>query len=235
MVLAIAMHLILAAFLIYGVNWQTKAPAAVTVELINTLPPASAVSPAPTPEPAPPEPPKPEPKVEPKPEPKVESKPPPKPDIAIKDPKQKPPPKEPPKEEPPKPDPFQEQLRREAAQMNQRKLTAALDKEVANAKAVQTAAAQNKATADWLAKIRGKIRGNIVLPPEVKGNPETIFDVVQLPSGEIISTRLKKTSGNTALDAAIERAIIKSNPLPKPEQSELFRRDLELRFRPLED
>ena len=237
MVLAVAMHLILAAFLVYGVSWQTKAPEAVEVSLVSALPPQTAVTPAPTPEPPAPEPPKPEPKPEPKIEPKP-APPPPKPDIAVKDPKHKPP-KEPPKEdppkEPPKPDPFQEQLKREAAQMNQRKLTAALDKEVANAKAAQTASAQSKATADWLAKIRGKIRGNIVLPPEVKGNPETIFEVAQLPSGEIISARLKKSSGNTALDAAIERAIIKSNPLPKPEQGELFRRDLELRFRPLED
>jgi colicin import membrane protein len=236
MALAIAMHVLLAVFLIYGVNWQTKAPAAVEVELVSQLPPTptpAAVPPAPTPEPPKPEP-KPEPKIEPKPEPKP-APPPPKPDIAVKDPKQKPPPKEPPKVEPPKPDPFQEQLKREAAQMNQRKLAAALDQEVANAKAAQNTAARNKATADWLSKIRGKIRGKIVLPPDVKGNPEAIFDVVQLPSGEIISTRLKKSSGNQTLDAAIERAIINSSPLPKPEQSELFRRDLELRFRPLDD
>lgn len=225
MVLAVAMHVLLAAFLIYGVSWQTKAPAAVEVELVSQLPPTAptAVSPAPTPEPPPPEPPKPQP--EPKPAPKPA---PPKPDIAVKDPKPAP-------KETPKPDPFQEQLKREAVQMNQRKLAAALDQEVANAKAAQSAAANNKATADWLSKIRGKIRGNIVLPPDVKGNPEAIFDMVQLPSGEIISARLKKSSGNTALDAAIERAIIKSSPLPKPEQSELFRRDLELRFRPLDD
>lgn len=225
MVLAVAMHVLLAVFLIYGVNWQTKAPAAVEVELVSQLPP-TAVSPAPTPEPPPPEPPKFAP------EPKPEPKPPSKPDIAIKDPK--PEPKPTPKEAP-RPDPFQEQLKREATQMNQRKLAAVLDQEVANAKAAQTAAASNKATADWLSKIRGKIRGNIVLPPDVKGNPEAIFDMVQLPSGEIISARLKKSSGNTALDAAIERAIIKSSPLPKPDQSELFRRDLELRFRPLDD
>jgi len=58
---------------------------------------------------------------------------------------------------------------------------------------------------------------------------------VQLPSGEIISARLKRSSGNTALDAAIEHAILKSSPLPKPDQSEIFSRSLELHFRPLAD
>ncbi len=74
-----------------------------------------------------------------------------------------------------------------------------------------------------------------MVPPEVKGNPEAVFDVTQLPSGEIVTVRLKRSSGHGALDAAIERAILKSNPLPKPEPADLFSRSLELRFRPLED
>jgi colicin import membrane protein len=89
--------------------------------------------------------------------------------------------------------------------------------------------------ADYLSRIRGKIRGNIVLPPEVRGNPEAVFEVTQLPSGEIITARIKQSSGNPALDAAIERAILKSNPLPKPDKSDLFSRSLELRFRPLDE
>ena len=95
--------------------------------------------------------------------------------------------------------------------------------------------ADAKAIADYLSRIRGKIRGNIVLPPDVKGNPEAIFDVTQLPSGEIVTARLRRSSGNTALDEAIERAILKSNPLPKPEKSDLFSRTLELSFRPLDE
>jgi colicin import membrane protein len=56
--LAVAVHLLLAAFLFYGVSWQTKAPEAVEVELVRAAPdPAPApvaVPPAPTPEPPPP-------------------------------------------------------------------------------------------------------------------------------------------------------------------------------------
>ena len=47
----------------------------------------------------------------------------------------------------------------------------------------QAAAAAAKGLADWTDKIRRKIRGNIVLPPGVVGNPEAIFDVSVLPDG----------------------------------------------------
>jgi colicin import membrane protein len=161
--------------------------------------------------------------------------PPPKPDIAIKE-KEKPKPP-PPKVEPapPRVDPFQEQLKREAEQITQRKQADSAAQELAQMKASQAASSRNKAMADYLGRIRGKIKGNIVVPPEVKGNPEAVFDVTQLPSGEIVTVRLKRSSGHAALDAAIERAILKSNPLPKPEPADLFSRSLELRFKPLDD
>jgi colicin import membrane protein len=87
----------------------------------------------------------------------------------------------------------------------------------------------------YIAAIRGKVRGNIVLPPEVKGNPEAEFEVTQLPSGEVLNVRLLKSSGHPAWDAATGRAILKSSPLPKPARSELFDRTLRLRFRPQEE
>ena len=191
---------------------------------MRAAPAPVAVPPAPTPEPPP----------APQPEPKPA--PPPKPEIAVKE-------KEPPKPAPPKPaptpvprvDPFQEQLKREAEQLTQRKQAETAAQELAQLKASQAATARNKAVADYLSRIRGKIRGNIVLPPEIKGNPEAVFDVTQLPSGEIVTVRLKRSSGHTALDAAIERAILKSSPLPKPDSPDLFSRSLELRFRPLDE
>ncbi|MDA8256505.1 MAG: energy transducer TonB [Betaproteobacteria bacterium] len=226
-ILAVAVHLLLAGFLFYGVRWQTKATDVVEVELVRATPEPvaapAAVPPAPTVEPPPPKP-------EPKPEP---VKPPPKSDIALKE-KEKP--KPPPKvATPPRVDPFQEQLRRETEQLTQRKQADSAAQEYAKTQAAQASAARSKAMADYLGRIRGKIRGNIVVPPEIKGNPEAIFEVTQLPSGEIVTVRLKRSSGHAALDAAIERAILKSNPLPKPQPVDLFERSLELRFRPLDD
>lgn len=180
------------------------------------MPPAPAVEPPPAPAP----------KREPAP-------PPPKPDIAVKE-KDKPKPE--PKVEPkPRVDPFQEQLKREAEQLTQRKQADSAAREFEQKQAAQAAAARNKAIADYLGKIRGRIRGNIVLPPDIKGNPEAVFEVTQLPSGEVISVKVKKSSGNPALDGAVERAILKSSPLPKPEQSDLFDRLLNIPYRPIGD
>ena len=86
----------------------------------------------------------------------------------------------------------------------------------ARGRAAQAAAgaARNKAQLDWIDKIRSRIRGNINLPPDIPGNPEAIFDVVQLPTGEIIDVKLRKSSGVRAYDEAVQRAILKSSPLP---------------------
>lgn len=103
------------------------------------------------------------------------------------------------------------------------------------ARAEQASAARKRGEADYANRIKGKIRGNTVLPPGVQGNPEAIFEVTQLPSGEILSVRMKKSSGMPALDAAFERAILKSSPLPKPEQGDLFQRILEIKQKPFDE
>jgi colicin import membrane protein len=228
--LAILMHVGLAILIIYGIHWQTQKPEVVEVDLVRAAPPAPAPASEPKPEP------KPELKPEPKPVPKPEPvKPPPKPDIAQKE-KPKPPPA-PPKQEPKPepPDPFKEQLERELKDAEKRKVADAAAQELANLKTQQAKSAQVGEMEKYIAAIRGKVRGNIILPGDIKGNPEAVFEVTQLPSGEILSVKLKKSSGHVAWDNATERAILKSSPLPKPQQSSLFSRSLELKFRPLDE
>ncbi|QDX82416.1 hypothetical protein B9N43_14935 [Denitratisoma sp. DHT3] len=228
--LAAGVHILLALFLFYGVRWQTTAPEAVEVELVSA--PPSVAAPEPQAEPAP----QPEPKVEPKPEPRPEPKPVAKPDIALKE-KEKEKPKPAIKETPPpsRVDALKSALDKEFARLTGRKAAASAEQDLARHKADLAAAARSKGIADYLSRIRGKIRGNIVLPPGVQGNPEAVFLVTQLPSGEVLSVKQKRSSGNPALDSAIERAILKSSPLPKPDNTELFSRDLELKFRPMEE
>ena len=83
--------------------------------------------------------------------------------------------------------------------------------------------------------ISRKIRGNTVLPPGIQGNPEALFEVTQLPTGEVIGVKLLKSTGNTALDSAIERAINKSSPLPQPKNQKWFDRILKLKYKPFEE
>jgi colicin import membrane protein len=227
--LAAAMHAVLLLVLIFGVRWQNRPPEAVQVELWN--PPAEA---------PPAEEPKPVPKVEPAPPPMIAKPEPviPKPEIVEKAP---PKPKPVPKVEPKpvlKPAPlkprvdetkrFQEELAREQTSMQ----IARESQRIKELLAKDAASASSKSKADWVDKIRAKIRGNIVVPPDIQGNPEAQFVVVQLPTGEVLSRKLVKSSGHSAYDEAVERAILKSSPLPKPDKAELFERELRLTFRP---
>lgn len=239
-------HVGLIAALFLGVQWKRSAPEVMEVELWSAVPKqATQLPPPPPPEPEVKPPPKPLPKIEPKPDPL----PPKKPDIAVKEEKKKPEPKKPePKPEPPKPepkkpeakpevkpppkDPFKEMLEREEKQRttasNQARLAAA-------AEAEQRAAAGRRGLATWSNKIKQKIRGNLVTPPSLSGNPVAVFAVTQLPSGEIIDVRLNRSSGLPAYDNAIDRAIWKSSPLPRPDDASLFQRVLELTFCPDEE
>ncbi len=223
-----------------------------------------APAPSPVSEPEPKQQPKPEPKPEPKLQPKVEApkqpdiaikddkkkpepkKPEPKkPEPPKPEPKKPEPKSEPKKPEPPKPEPkappkfdFSKELASESTAVNKVKSSAAAQQQLANAAAAESelrAAANKRGLADYAAKIRSKVRGNIMLPPNLHGNPEAVFMVDQLPGGEVLEVRLKRTSGNSSLDAAIERAIRKSSPLPKPDNPALFERTLEIKYRPFEE
>ena len=110
-----------------------------------------------------------------------------------------------------------------------------LQEELARVAGAKASAARNRSIEAYVEKIRAKVKGNIVLPPGVGGDPFALFYVDQLPDGSVIEVRLKRSTGNAQLDAAIERAIQKSSPLPKPDKPELFNRTLELKFYPLRD
>ena len=249
--LTVLVHLMLVSFLFFGVQWKRSKPEVYDVELWAPTPQPAQYVPPPPPEPEV----KPLPKVEAKPEIKVEP-PPKKPEIVVKEEKKKPePPKPEPKPEPKKPEPkpepkklepkpepprfdFSKELASETSQLKTSARNAASAQQMANAAAAeaeQRAASNKRGTADYANKIRGKVRGNIVLPPSIQGNPEAVFKVSQLPSGEVLSVKLERSSGNVALDTAIERAILKSSPLPKPDDPSLFQRELAIKYKPFEE
>jgi len=256
--LAIVVNLGFIAFLVFSVTWQNRAPDPVTVELyapraqVAERPEAAQPSPEP-PKPAPeppkpqPEPPKPQPEP-PKPAPERPKPVPPGPtpaDIAQKAQlakaerarldKEK---READKREADKRDTEKrKQEERRAAEMRERQSReeAALKAQAEREALVATkaaSAAQAKADDDYRRRIQAKIKGHVVVPPDIGGNPEAIFDVVQLPTGEIIDTQLRKSSGVRAYDEAVQRAIIKASPLPRPEPPAVFQRNLTLKFRP---
>jgi len=133
----------------------------------------------------------------------------------------------------------EERLKRELDELRQRRTNEQLARDLASAPAAARSGVpvpgDPGATNEYRARIAAKIRGNVVLPPEFAGNPEAEFEVQQLPSGDIVSARLARSSGNRQLDAAWERAILKSSPLPLPTNRDVFQATLRLKFRPVEE
>lgn len=113
------------------------------------------------------------------------------------------------------------------------------DEQAASAQAERTrqdeqAAANGRVVDEYKAKIQARIRRNIVEPPDVAQDARAEFLVTLVPRGGVLKAELKKSSGNKAYDDAVERAILKSDPLPVPPDVQLFSRfrELDLIFKP---
>jgi len=214
--LSLLVHGVLLAVLVFGLHWQSRHPDAVEVELWSELPEVEPPKVEPKPEVKPP----------PKTEPRVEQKQ-PKPDIAIE--REKKLAKK--KEEPPLKFDTTQRIREQLAQ-EQKALQDRERKDVL--KQFTSPPTAGLPDAGYIDRIRTKIKTHIIPPSEIKGNPEVVFNIVQLPTGEVFSARLVKTSGNALLDSAVERAIWKSSPLPKPDRPEQWLREFNISFRPKE-
>ena len=90
---------------------------------------------------------------------------------------------------------------------------------------------------EYRARISAKIRQRVILPPDLRGNPEAIYEVSLLPGGEVAQVQILQSSGELTYDAAVERAIFAAQPLPVPEDPGLFHANFKnflLSFRPKE-
>lgn len=291
--LAVAVHALLLAFLYFGISWQSKTPVTVEAEVWDMKVETAAAPPLPAPEPEPqPEPePEPAPAPTPPPAPKVVEPEPVKPaapDIALEREKQR-------KLELAKKErerelaeqkereelkrkeiaeqkQREEQKRKELAEQKQKeeqkereeqkkKELAEQKKEEARKLAEAKAAAEKKKLADakakaaaekaqldklrdlelkritgaagtsgnaekssapkvdagYVARLTALIKSNTTYAgsTDQPGNPKVSFRVELLPTGEILSVRLAKSSGVPQFDDAVERGINKSSPLPK--------------------
>ena len=296
--LAVAVHVLFIAMLVFGIRWQQRLPEPLVAELWQEIPPPKAqpivrppepAPPPPTPkvQAAPPEPPKPV--VQPKPAPTPA--PPPKADISLQEKQRKL--KEQKaaaeaqrqeelrqKEEARKEAEAQrreEQLRQEelkkqeearrkeeekrleevrrteelrmekeaearrvAILEEQQKLAqevkARAQEEARKRALAEAAAAKQKQLAQFMDRIKQKVRSRVVLPPAINGNPEAVYSVTLLPGGEVLDVKLMKSSGVPAYDAAVERAIHAADPLPVPSDPDMFQqlRQATYKFRPVE-
>jgi colicin import membrane protein len=218
--LALVVHGAFFALLYFGVNWHNEQPQGMVVDIWNALP-------APQAEPV---------KVVLQPVPQVEQpRPvtPPKADIAL-----------PAKKKPKAPEPKQAvevkkppvQLKQTVPKISEAELAQqAAQAEQGRAREAQVAAT-GKVVDEYVARIRAKIKPNIVMPPDAQDNMQAEFDVILIPDGSVLSVKLTKPSGSIAYDEVVERAIMKAQRLPLPPDPSLFNRfrELHLTFTPKE-
>lgn len=236
-ILALVVHGAFFALLYFGVNWHSEQPQGMTVDIWDSLPSPQIApvktAPPPTPtveQPKPVEQPK---LAEPVVSPKAEIELPLKKKLPVKPP-------EPVKHEEAKPVP---QKKIESPKVRQptraeRAAQAEQEREGAAQAAQQAAAAAaiNNEVGKYIGLIRSKIRRYVVMPPDVPDSAQAEFKVILLPDGSVLSTKLIKPSGSAAYDDAVERAIMKAQPLPLPPDVTLFSkfREMNLTFRPKE-
>jgi colicin import membrane protein len=255
--LSFGVHAVLIIAMLVSFSWHTPQPISIAeVELWENLPVAPTVTP-PKPVPPPPvikkvEPPKPIEKPEPEPEVKEE----PKADIQLEKKRKE--------EERRKKEAELEKLKKqmllEEKQEKQKALKEQKHKQLEkeqqealrklqedmladDAKAPKASGAKSASAASpgevdkYKAMIQAKIQRNVNKSLCGTGDPELIFDITLMPTGEVQGNpKLVKSSSMTACDDAVERAILQSQPLPLPADPDLRAefRNLRLKFRPNE-
>lgn len=237
--LSLLAHVVLFIAIAFMVRWKSEPVGTVTAELWS-LPPAAVQQPAPVPPPPrpapvePPPPPEPEPRkadivIEPK-------KTPPPPKLEPKKVEPPPPPKvEPKKVEPPKKD--DSKLKKLEAERQAAAAKATLDRVLAQAGPGARPAAAGGLSDAYAAQINSCIRPHIIFNVPEGTKPRQFiaeFEVTLLPTGEQAGApKLLKASGLAAYDQAVERAIRRCDPFPRPKEGAVPR-SIPLIFDPVE-
>jgi len=237
-ILALLVHGIFFALLYFGLNWNRQAymPATMSVQLWASLP-DQVVAPPVSPKAAEVVPPPPQPEKIARPDiviPEKKKPVPVPPEVPKPQPEQKKPVPQAAKAAKPKPEKAKAAKQNpEAVRMAEQQAAA---QKAEQAKQAEQAAAIGQVVDKYQARIRAKIRSNIVMPPDVAKDARTEFMVTLLPGGTVLNAELVKSSGNAVYDNAVQRAILKSDPLPVPPDVTLFDRfrKLDLVFKPTE-
>jgi TonB family protein len=228
--------LLLHGLMIYllTVNWTSSdseivrvkpAPKVINARLVDV----SEFQPKPKPKPpAPKVKPKPVEKVKPKPVEKPKPKVPPKPKAVVKVPAVEP--KVAPKPEP-KPEPKVE------PRISSEELAALARSELSDIITAEESATADEMSASFAALIQQTVVNYWSRPPSARNGMEVLLSIQLVPTGEVVSVTLIKSSGNTAFDRSAINAVEKAGSfpelqkLPNGEFEKTFRR-FRLLFRP---
>jgi TonB family protein len=126
-------------------------------------------------------------------------------------------------------------------QQEQQRLKEQAEKEFADAIEQENALLQVESDAElansYIALITEVIQNNWSRPPSARNNMEAELALQLVPTGEVVSVSVVRSSGNSAFDRSAETAVLKAERFPELQQlpvrvfEQYFRR-LRLKFRP---
>lgn len=120
----------------------------------------------------------------------------------------------------------------ERARVEQAMREEALRREADLEQQQRAASERERLQAEWAAALTAHVQRNYKTPP---GAPDDFACQVRmqlLPDGTVTNAKIVKSCGSAPLDRAVEDAVYRSSPLPKPADPSVFDRDLTINFTP---
>lgn len=131
----------------------------------------------------------------------------------------------------------EEQKKLDEQQRIQRESAQELEDAIAQENAQSQALNDQELANSYTALITGVIQNNWNRPPSARNGMETELALQLVPTGEVVSVRVIRSSGNAAFDRSAENAVLKAERFPELQNlptsvfEQYFRR-LRLKFRP---
>ena len=134
----------------------------------------------------------------------------------------------------------QAQREKEAAEKRQREQAEARRRQQAEAELQAQIAAEAEANAaraaglldQYMLMIQSHVKRFWDRPLSARPGIECVVNVVQLPTGDVVSAKVAQCNGDDAVRRSIENAVLKASPLPKPPSQAVFSRTFTLTFAP---
>ncbi len=82
-----------------------------------------------------------------------------------------------------------------------------------------------------MGRIGAKVRENWNKPPGTMTGLETVISVKVQRTGEVVSVKVVKSSGNDYFDQSAENAVYKASPLPFPDELRYYEFIKEFNFK----
>ena len=134
----------------------------------------------------------------------------------------------------------QAQREKEAAEKRQREQAEARRRQQAESELQAQLAAEAEANAaraaglqdQYMLMIQSHVKRFWQKPLSARPGIECVVNVVQLPTGDVVSAKVGQCNGDDAVRRSIENAVTASSPLPRPPSQAVFSRNFTITFAP---